>query len=130
MEGGFPVCDYGHIIEDCADRGMGVMAIRVFAAGALVGQEAAPHTHTTKFFPLDLYRRDQQRAAQMQRSVFGEMPMAEAALRFVVGHPSVSSAIIGFGKTEQVDQAVESVEHGALDVATIHRLTEFDYRVE
>ena len=43
---------------------MGVFAIRVFAGGALLGQEASAHTLKTPYFPLALYERVQTRAAE------------------------------------------------------------------
>ena len=130
MGDGFPECDYGQIIDDCVAQGMGVMAIRVFAAGALVGQDPAPHTFTTRFFPLDLYRRDQQRTARMQRLIFPDMPMAEAALRFVVSNPQLATAIIGFAEPEQIDQAIAYLRAGVLEPVRLDRLAEFDYRLE
>ena len=129
MSQGFPECDYGQIIDDCVAQGMGVMAIRVFAAGALVGQDPAPHTLTTRFFPLDLYRRDQQRARRMQQRIFCDMPMAEASLRFVLSNPHVATAIIGFAHPEQIDEALKYLRGGTLDQAQLDLLAEFDYRI-
>src|SRR5207248_2350708 len=72
----FAGTNYGNIIADCAEMQMGVFAIRVFAGGALLGQEPSAHTLKTPFFPLPLYERDRQRA--------GGADLKEAALRFVL----------------------------------------------
>src|SRR5262249_49664072 len=50
--------DYGNIIADCVRTQMGVLAIRIFAGGALLNQPPSAHTLTTPFFPLSLYERD------------------------------------------------------------------------
>jgi aryl-alcohol dehydrogenase-like predicted oxidoreductase len=100
MPAGFEETDYGNIIADCAAMNMGVFAIRVFAAGALLGQEPSAHTHKTPFFPLDLYLRDRQRASQLANGG----SLKEAALRFVLDDSRVHSAIIGFGSPDQVEE--------------------------
>lgn len=97
--GGGPVppgeTDYGNILADGAEQGMGVFAIRVFAGGALLGQPPSAHTLKTPYFPLALYERDSGRAKEMNRS-------ARDAVRFVLEHPHVHSAIVGFGSPEHV----------------------------
>lgn len=114
MHESFMETNYGNVIAACGRQGMGVFAIRVFAGGALVGQPPSAHTHRTPFFPLDLYRRDQARAARWQRQLAGTCDVAEAALRFSLSHPLISSAIIGFATPEQVEQAVAWSESGPL----------------
>ena len=42
------------------------------------------------------------------------MTVKEAALRFVLSHPDISSAIIGFGASEHVDEAVRLSKLAAL----------------
>lgn len=99
MPSDFAETDYGNIIADCAAINMGVFAIRVFAAGALLGNEPSAHTHKTPFFPLELYQRDRQRAEKLAQGG----SLKESALRFVLDDARVHSAIIGFGSADQVD---------------------------
>ena len=99
----FTDTDYGNIIADCADRNLGVFAIRVFAGGALLDQEPSAHTHTTPFFPLALYERDRQKARDRAAAVGS---LKGAALWFVLGDRRVHSAIIGFGAPTQVEELV------------------------
>ena len=40
----------------------------------------------------------------MRERVAGRLGMAEVAVRFALSHPAVSSAIIGFGSPEHVDE--------------------------
>ena len=94
--------DYGNILADCADQQMGVFAIRVFAAGALLGQAPSAHTLKTPYFPLDLYQRDTARAEQLRAELRDGESMTAFALRFALSHSAVSSAIIGFGSPSHV----------------------------
>jgi aryl-alcohol dehydrogenase-like predicted oxidoreductase len=114
MPAGFAETDYGGIINTCAALSMGVMAIRIFAGGALAEQAPSAHTHTTKFFPLDLYQRDQERAARLAARLPPGVNLADAALRFVLANPLISSAIIGFGEPGHIDQALLSLTAGLL----------------
>ncbi len=103
--------DYGNILADCAETQMGVFAIRVFAAGALLGQVPSAHTLKTPYFPLDLYQRDAARA-ELLRAKLGEgESMTEFALRFALSHSAVSSAIIGFGSPSHVAELAHAVRH-------------------
>ena len=96
--------DYGNILAECAAQWMGVFAIRVFAGGALLDQPPSAHTLTTPYFPLALYERDLERAKQIRERVAGRLTMPELAVRFALAHPAVSSAIIGFGSPQHVDE--------------------------
>ncbi len=118
----FPEANYGNLIDDCRRLQIGVFAIRVFAGGALVGQPPSAHTLQTKFFPLDLYQRDVQRAASLRDALSGRMELADAAVRFVLGHAGVSSALIGFSEPSQIDAAVRALEQGRLPEVVLDRL--------
>jgi aryl-alcohol dehydrogenase-like predicted oxidoreductase len=109
VKDGFAEINYGNVIADCAQAGMGVLAIRVLAGGALAGNPPSPHTFKTPFFPLDLYQRDRQRADQLQQRLGQDRPLAREAIRFALAHPQISSAIIGFAETGQIDYALEAV---------------------
>jgi L-galactose dehydrogenase/L-glyceraldehyde 3-phosphate reductase len=106
---GFAETDYGNIIGACAQTGMGVLAIRVLAGGALAQRPPSPHTLKTPFFPLPLYERDRLRAARLQTRLGADRPLAQEAIRFVLSHPSVSSALIGFGDAWQIDAALAAL---------------------
>lgn len=106
--------NYGNIFEDCLQLRMGVFAIRVLAGGAIPGQPPSAHTLRTPYFPLDLYKRDAAAADRlMSDSECSEVDVesdqsvvrTKQAIRFVLSHPAVSSAIVGFGKPEHVATA-------------------------
>jgi aryl-alcohol dehydrogenase-like predicted oxidoreductase len=107
--------NYGNVIGECERLGIGVLAIRVFAGGALAGQPPSTHTRTTKFFPMPVYERDQERAAALAPDLPAGLSLPELALRFALGHPGVSSALVGFAAPEQVAEAVEFAGRGPLD---------------
>jgi len=94
--------DYGNILADCEKMRMGVFAIRVFAAGALLGQAPSAHTLKTLYFPLDLYQRDAARAEQLRVKLGEGVSLTEFALRFALSSPAVSSAIVGFGAASHI----------------------------
>ncbi|HTI52422.1 MAG TPA: aldo/keto reductase [Planctomycetaceae bacterium] len=114
--------DYGNIIGECARMGMGVLAIRVFAAGALAGQPPSDHTRTTKFFPLAIYESDARRAAALARELPPETDLKELAVRFSLSHPGVSTALIGFSLPEQIDHAAAVADRGPLQPELLCRL--------
>jgi len=123
MPVGFTEADYGDLCAACARQGMGVFAIRVFAGGALAGADPSAHTYRTKFFPLDLYRRDQARAAWVaERLASDGISLREGAMRFVLSHPQVSAAIVGFGSPDEIDEALQHVSRGPLEQEVIERL--------
>jgi aryl-alcohol dehydrogenase-like predicted oxidoreductase len=117
MPAGFEETNYGNIIADCAAQRMGVFAIRVFAGGALVGRPPSPHTHRTPFFPLALYKRDQRRTTHIAGLVSPAKGLPEAALQFVLGHPDVSAAIIGFRGPGEIEEVTHWLASGRLSAA-------------
>jgi aryl-alcohol dehydrogenase-like predicted oxidoreductase len=120
--------DYGNVIRHAARQNMGVFAIRVLAGGALACQPPSQHTYKTKFFPLDLYRRDQQRAEQLSSLLGTQTDLREIAIRFVLSHSQISSAIIGFGEASHVDDAITHLEARPLPPEVIHQLATSNFR--
>ena len=112
----------GNLFAACQELKVGVLAIRVYAGGALAGQPPSAHTLSTKFFPLDLYERDQARAAALASSLPAGMSLPEVALRFAIAHPGVASALLGFASPEQVEQAIAFADRGPLAEAVSERL--------
>lgn len=123
MPADYAETNLGNLFAACRELNVGVLAIRVYAGGALAGQPPSAHTLTTKFFPLELYRRDQARAAAVAGTLPKEMSLPEVALRFAIAHPGVASALIGLGSVEQVEQAVAFAERGPLPAKMIESLS-------
>lgn len=92
------------IVQRCRERGVAVLAIRVFAGGALVGQPPSAHTLRTPYFPLALYEADSRQAAEMAAQLGSGQSLKEAALRFVLGSGVPEMALIGLSTVEQVEE--------------------------
>lgn len=112
---GFAETNHGNLITRCSQRNMGVFAIRVFAAGAVLGQPPSPHTYKTPFFPLELYERDCRRAEGFRELLPAGISPQEAAVRFAISHPGVTSAIVGLARQTEVADAVRFASAGRLD---------------
>jgi aryl-alcohol dehydrogenase-like predicted oxidoreductase len=121
----FSETNYGNVIAACAAQQMGVLAIRVFAAGALLGNSPSSHTLKTPFFPLALYERDAARARRLAAELPQSTNLHTAAIRYVLGHASVSSVLIGFGQPAQVDAAVSAMQAGSLPAETLQVIDAF-----
>lgn len=104
----FSALDYGQILDRAAAKGMGAFVIRVLAAGALTsdpstggggsGQTLSPGSD----YPMDLQRAEKVKAAL---SMDGKN-LTQAAIRFGLMHPKVSTVLVGFSNTTHVDEAV------------------------
>ena len=116
--------DYGGFLREAHELGMGLFAIRVFAAGALLGAEPSSHTLQTPFFPLPLYQRDVARVRELEQLLGTSQTVREIALRYVLSQSAFASAIIGFGATTHVEEAVRLVEMGGLPAAELSRIEE------
>lgn len=113
--------DYRGFLQTAHALGLGIFAIRVFAAGALLGAPPSAHTRKTPFFPLPLYQRDLARAGRLASFAGGPVELREIALRYVLSQPEIASAIIGIGDPAHVDEAVRISERGPLsDEETAH----------
>jgi aryl-alcohol dehydrogenase-like predicted oxidoreductase len=124
MPGGFGQTNYGNLIDLCRRRGMGVFAIRVLAGGALAGRPPSPHTLKTPFFPLALYQQDVARAERLAALLPPGMSRQEAAVRFALAHPAITSAVIGLATPGEVDQIVGFASRGPLDEKLLAKLHE------
>jgi aryl-alcohol dehydrogenase-like predicted oxidoreductase len=124
MPDGFPETDYGNIIAECETQRMGVFAIRVFAGGALLGNPPSAYTFKTLFFPLDLYERDRSRAACLSAFLPTGQSLHAAALQFVLAHPGVGAAIIGFRTIHEIAAVAASLASPfpVDDLTTVARL--------
>lgn len=116
--------NYIDLARRCSNHGLGVVAIRVMAGGALVGQNPSPHTYKTKFFTLDVFQRDCERAGRLARLLPPETSCASASIRYAIETMGATTALIGFATREQVELAVLASEQGRLDDDLIDKLKE------
>ena len=126
---GFDMPDYGNLIERASANGLGVLVIRVLAAGALSG-EATRHAvavptvapiGSSRDYGQDQAKADEFRFLQQERYVGS---LVEASLRFVLGNAGVSSVLVGYSSLEHLEQAVEFAAKGPLPPEAMARLPE------
>ena len=129
VPGGFDMPDYGNLIGRASANGMGVLVIRMLAAGALSGEAARHPVAVPTVAPIGSgrdYGQDQARAdgfrfLQQEGYVSG---LVEASLRFVLGNAGVSSVLVGYSSLEHLEQAVDFAGKGPLPAEAMARLPE------
>lgn len=123
----FPFQDYGQLIARAADQAMGVIAIRVLAAGALSGSTDRHPFAAQSVAPIASGQDLGEDAARAQAFRFliedgYASDLVEAAIRFAISNQAISTALVGISSLEQLDQAITSVEKGPLPAAALARL--------
>ena len=124
---GFDMPDHRNLIERASANGMGVLVIRVLAAGALTGEATRHPVAVPSVAPIgsgqdyghDLARSDDFRFLQREGYVDN---LVEASLRFALGNAGVSSVLVGFSSLEHLEQAVEFAARGPLPPESMGRL--------
>ncbi len=121
----FSAVDYGLLIERAAKLGMGVLAIRALALGALTAEPNLLGFLDERPPVLSMgseYDDDVARAEKLAFLVRDGRTLAQAALRFVLMHEEVSCALVGFSGEEQLSEALSSVGAGPLKEDEMQRL--------
>ena len=123
----FSFQDYGQLIDRAAQQKMGVIAIRILAGGALSGSTERHPVASKSVNPIasePAYRDDVARAKRFTSLVEDGIVsnLAEAAVRFAVSKPGVSTALVGISSRDQLEQAVKYVEHGPLSVDALEHI--------
>ena len=123
----FPFEDQGRLIDEAAAAGIGVLAIRVLAGGALGGTAERPANASAEVDPIASgasYADDRRLAARLgvlvEEAHAASLP--EAAIRFAAGRRGVASAIVGIATLEQLEEAAAAVARGPLPPAAEARL--------
>ena len=113
--------DYGNLIGKCAQHGVGVLNIRVLAAGVIAGVERTGREVSVSGG--SDAESDARRAAQARAAVGqGQGTMAQAAVRYALSNPQVSGVLVGFSTLGHIDEALGAVEMGPLASGVLSRL--------
>lgn len=122
IDGVPPEEDYTGLLASAHSRGVGVGVIRPLAGGALTSAlldagAAGRHRLSGGYFTWrpEMLEPEIARArlfARLHRP--GEQTLAEAAYRYLLGHPGVTTVIGGFSDVAHLDDAVAAVEAGPL----------------
>jgi D-threo-aldose 1-dehydrogenase len=121
MPRGWSGQDFGGLMETCRAQDLGVMAIRVFAAGVI-----AIDRRTGRESP-SAEDADIAKEERRTRAVFDAIGMehgtrAQMALRFVLADPHVSCAIAGLSEISHIDEALAAVDMGPLPQPVIAQI--------
>jgi aryl-alcohol dehydrogenase-like predicted oxidoreductase len=124
---GFPAQDFGGLLNRTRARRMGVIVIRVLAAGALSGVEARHPVAVPSVDPIATapdYRTDVTRAQRLGALVReGHVEnLIEASIRLAVSSDAVSTVLVGYSSLEHLEAAAAAVNRGPLPLAALQRL--------
>jgi aryl-alcohol dehydrogenase-like predicted oxidoreductase len=125
---GFPAQDFRGLLRRTKAQGMGVIAIRVAAAGALSGSPARHPIAAPKVEPIASgpdYASDVRRA-QMLGALVREghvESLVEASLRLAVGTEGISTVLLGYSSLEHLEYAAACVAKGPLPGPALDRLS-------
>jgi aryl-alcohol dehydrogenase-like predicted oxidoreductase len=124
---GYPFQDYEQLIDKAAAQQMGVIAIRVLAAGALSGSVDRAANAAPRVTPIGTAATYADDVVLAQRFRFlvedGYVSsLVEAAIRFAISKPEVSTAMVGISNMAQLEAAITYVDRGPLPVEAMDRL--------
>jgi len=120
--------DFAGLIDHAAAAGLGVIAIRVLAAGALSGTaERAPNASAAPGAPLvrgGEFERDVARARELAglAAAWGLESTVELAVRFALAKPGVSTVLVGYSDLQQLDDAIRWAARGPLPADAVARV--------
>ena len=125
----YPAQDYGRLFDHTQKAGVGVVGIRVLAAGALTGTTERHPTASPPPEPIGSahsYEMDLERGRRLLPLVTEGFAssLAEAATRFAMTHPAMGTILVGMATIEQFQASLDAVRKGPLPPAALDRLTE------
>ena len=123
----YPAQDYGRLFDHTQKAGVGVVGIRVLAAGALTGTAERHPTASPPPEPIGSahsYAMDQERARRLMPLVTEGFAssLAEVATRFAMTHPAMGTILVGMATIEQFQASLDAVLKGPLPQAALDRL--------
>jgi len=120
---GWNSTDFGGLLHRCAAQNMGVMGIRVFAGGHLASSERHGREVAITANAENTAEETRARAAL---AVLGSQhgSGAQAALRFGLACPQLSTIVVGIGETWHLEEALKAAEMGPLPQSAIQALEE------
>ena len=123
---GFSALDYGLIIDRAAAKGMGAFVIRILAAGALTSEPSAGGGSSPEpLSPGSDYTLDLQRAEKVKTALgVSGKELTQAAIRFGLMKPEVSTVLVGFSNTTHIDEAVACSGAGGVSKDQMAKLAE------
>ena len=115
--------DFSNLVSDCQAQNMGILGIRIFAAGLLAtdirhGREV-PVTHM-----IDI--KEEERRVQRIYKVVGETygNRAQLAVRYGLSTESLHCTVLGLATLEHLQNAIQAVEMGPLPEDVLEKILE------
>jgi D-threo-aldose 1-dehydrogenase len=110
---GWNTTDFNGLLHRCAAQDMGVMGIRIFAAGHLASSER--HGREVAI-TVNAENAAEEARARAAWDVLGTThgSRAQTALRFGLACPLLSTIVVGIGETWHLDEALAAAEMGPL----------------
>ncbi len=124
---GFDMPDYKRLIDRANAAGMGGVVIRVLAAGALSGVAERDPVAVPSVAPIGSgrdYQQDFDRSEGFRFMVdegYADA-LGEAAGRFALSNPGVSTVLVGYSNMDHLDQSVRFADKGPLPSDALDRL--------
>lgn len=124
----YPAQDYGRLFQHTKKAGVGVIAIRVLAGGALSGSVERHPIASPPPEPIGSalsYEADVERARRLLPLVQEGFAasLTEAATRFAISQSAIGTILVGTATPQQFEMALAAVEKGPLPPAALERLS-------
>ena len=124
---GFDMPDYKRLIDRANAAEMGVIVIRVLAAGALSGVAERDPVAVPSVAPIGSgrdYQQDFDRSAGFRFMVCEGYAddLVEASVRFALSNPGVSTVLVGYSNMDHLEQSVRFADKGPLPSDALDRL--------
>ncbi len=123
----FDMPDFDGLIDRAAAKEMGVIVIRVLAAGALVGVEERHPVAVPSVAPIGSgrdYQQDLGRSGNfgflVREGYAGDL--VEASIRFALSKQGVSTVLVGYSDLDHLEKSVEYAAKGPLPAEALARL--------
>jgi len=119
--------DYDGLIDLAAEKQVGVIVIRVLAAGALTGTSVRHPVAVPTVAPIGSgrdFQQDESRALAfaflVSEGIADDMP--EASIRFALSNKGVSTVLVGYSDMTHLEQSVNYASKGPLPAEALARL--------
>jgi aryl-alcohol dehydrogenase-like predicted oxidoreductase len=127
LPAGLPGQDFRRLGEAAAAAGVGLIGIRILAAGALSGEAARHPVAMQEVAPIATGADAETDLANARRLLplveAGHVAsLTEAAIRFAITRPEIATALIGTASVEQLETAIAAAERGPLPPEALARI--------
>ena len=121
--------DFTGVLDCCAEYDVGVIAIRVLAAGAIIGE--IKH-YKDRIVTKDTDVKDVEFKANAIHNLLGDSQgsLAQAAIRFVLAHPEIAAVNFGARNLTEFEHGLTAIDGGPLPetvMAELHALFQSDF---